>query len=74
MPRRKEERITSEPAEGRTRVVIEAVTPEIDGGRFAVKRVQGDRLRVEADIVADGHEVLSCMLLYRREEEPDWRE
>jgi starch synthase (maltosyl-transferring) len=74
MPRRKERRITSEPAEGRTRVVIEAVTPEIDGGRFAVKRVRGDRLRVEADIVADGHEVLSCMLLYRREEDPDWHE
>jgi starch synthase (maltosyl-transferring) len=74
MPRRKEKVIKTEPAEGRTRVVIEGVIPEIDGGRFAVKRVLGDRLRVEADIVADGHEVLSAVLLYRREEEKAWRE
>ena len=74
MPAIKEERLKSELAEGRKRVVIEAVTPEIDGGRFAVKRVLGDRVRVEADIVADGHEVLSCVLLYRREADPDWQE
>ena len=64
----------SEPTEGRQRVVIEAVTPEIDGGRFAAKRVLGDTLKVEADIVADGHEALSCLLLYRRETDPDWQE
>jgi starch synthase (maltosyl-transferring) len=64
----------SEPTAGRQRVVIEAVSPEIDGGRFAVKRVRGDRVRVEADIVADGHEVLSCMLLFRREGDRGWSE
>ncbi|MGB8992847.1 MAG: alpha-1,4-glucan--maltose-1-phosphate maltosyltransferase [Desulfobaccales bacterium] len=64
----------SEPTEGRQRVVIEAVSPEIDGGRFAVKRVLGDRVRVEADIVADGHEVLSCLLLCRRAGDRGWSE
>jgi starch synthase (maltosyl-transferring) len=74
VPRKKEESLKSEPADGRKRVVIEGVTPEIDGGRFAVKRVLGDRLRVEADIVADGHEVLTCVLLHRREGDRDWQE
>ncbi|MGU3331011.1 maltotransferase domain-containing protein, partial [Methylobacterium mesophilicum] len=31
---------------GEGRVVIEAVSPEIDGGRSAVKRVVGESLRV----------------------------
>ncbi|HZE21367.1 MAG TPA: maltotransferase domain-containing protein, partial [Desulfobaccales bacterium] len=74
MPRRKKEGSQSQLAEGRKRVVIEGVAPEIDGGRFAVKRIVGDRLRVEADIVADGHEVLSAALAYRHEADPDWRE
>jgi starch synthase (maltosyl-transferring) len=56
----------------RKRVIIEGVTPEIDGGLFPVKRTVGDRLRVEADIVADGHEVLAAELLYRRAVEPEW--
>jgi starch synthase (maltosyl-transferring) len=74
VPRSKKEGWQSQLAEGRKRVVIEGVTPEIDGGRFAVKRVVGDQLRVEADIVADGHEVLSAALVYRHEADLDWRE
>jgi starch synthase (maltosyl-transferring) len=57
----------------RKRVVIEGVNPEIDGGRFPVKRTLGDRVRVEADIVADGHEVIAALLLYRREQDNAWR-
>ena len=44
--------------EGRPRIVIEGVTPEIDGGRFPIKRIIGDKVAVEADIFADGHDVL----------------
>lgn len=57
----------------RKRVIIEGVAPEIDGGLFPVKRTVGDRLRVEADIVADGHEMLAAELLYRRADEADWQ-
>ena len=60
--------------EGNTRVVIEGVKPEIDGGRFPVKRIIGDRVVVEADIFADGHDVLSAVLLYRKEDQHDWIE
>ena len=57
----------------RKRVIIEGVAPEIDGGLFPAKRTVGDRFRVEADIVADGHEVLAAELLYRQADEPDWQ-
>jgi starch synthase (maltosyl-transferring) len=59
---------------GRQRVVIENVTPQVDGGRFPAKRILGDAVVVEADVFADGHDALSCVLLYREEEVPDRRE
>jgi starch synthase (maltosyl-transferring) len=62
------------PPDGRSRVIIENVTPEVDGGTFAVKRVRCERVIVEADIFADGHEVISGMLLFRREAEQKWDE
>jgi starch synthase (maltosyl-transferring) len=46
----------------------------VDGGRFAVKRVTGDRVEVQADIFTDGSDEISAWLLYRREEERRWRE
>jgi starch synthase (maltosyl-transferring) len=55
-----------------SRVVIEGVAPEIDGGRFPIKRVIGDLVTVEANIFADGHDALSCRLLYRPEADADW--
>ena len=62
------------PDEGRLRVVIENVRPQIDGGRFPAKRVVGERVTVEADIFADGHDVLSAVLLYRKEGDSPWSE
>jgi starch synthase (maltosyl-transferring) len=60
--------------DGRRRVVIEGVQPEIDGGRFPIKRVVGETVVVEADVFTDGHDSLSARLLYRPENEPDWSE
>jgi len=56
------------------RIAIEAVTPEIDGGRFAVKRVVGDVLTIEADVFCDGHDKIDAVLRTRFEAEQDWRE
>lgn len=50
----------------RARAVIDAVRPSVDRGTFPVKRVLGERVRIEADIIADGHEQLGCVLLHRR--------
>ncbi len=60
------------PEEGRRRVAIERVSPELDGGRVPIKRVVEDNLEVEADIFADGHDVISCLLLHRVERDADW--
>jgi starch synthase (maltosyl-transferring) len=60
--------------DGRKRVIIEGVTPEIDGGRFPIKRTVGDTVTVEADVFTDGHDSLSCVLQYRRAGETVWRE
>lgn len=58
----------------RGRVVIENVQPEIDAGRFAIKRVPGEKVVVTADIFTDGHEAVSAVLAYRREHEDHWTE
>ncbi len=60
--------------DGRRRVVIEGVKPEIDGGRFPAKRVIGDVVRVEADIFADGHDSIAAMLLCKHERAAEWIE
>ena len=56
------------------RVVIGGLQPEVDGGLFPVKRCVGDRVQVQADIFADGHDLLRAQLLFRREEDSGWRE
>jgi starch synthase (maltosyl-transferring) len=62
------------------RVVIENVQPQVDAGRFAVKRTVGETVLVSADIFADGHDVIAAALRYRAREYDDptrggeWRE
>ena len=60
--------------DGRRRVIVDAVRPMIDGGAYAVKRVLGDRVRVEADLLADGHDKLAGRLWYRGPGDHTWRE
>src|SRR5262249_47483192 len=59
-------------ADGRRRVVIEGIVPLVDGGRWGIKRIQGDQVVVEADIFADGHEEVRAMLLLRHEPDERW--
>jgi starch synthase (maltosyl-transferring) len=54
-------------ADGRRRVVIERVSPEIDCSRFAIKRVVGETVVVEADVFADGHDQVACQIVYWQE-------
>jgi hypothetical protein len=44
------------------RVVVEQIAPEIDAGRFPIKRTIGETVDVAADVFADGHEVLVAVL------------
>jgi starch synthase (maltosyl-transferring) len=52
---------------------IEDVYPLIDGGRFPVKRIVGERIEVWADIYRDGHDITAAALVWRRESERKWR-
>jgi starch synthase (maltosyl-transferring) len=54
------------------RIVVEKVSPELDGGRFPVKRVVGDLLEVEADIFMDGHDQLAAALIARPADQRGW--
>ncbi|HEY2106912.1 MAG TPA: maltotransferase domain-containing protein, partial [Candidatus Binataceae bacterium] len=60
-------------ASGQSRVVIERVCPEIDSGRFAIKRVVRESVTVEADIFADGHDLVAAEVLYRPAQDEDWQ-
>jgi starch synthase (maltosyl-transferring) len=57
-----------------SRVVIENVQPEIDAGRFPIKRTIGEEVVVGADVFADGHDLLAGVLRYRRAPDGDWVE
>ncbi len=61
-------------SDGRRRVVIEGISPAVDGGRFPAKRTVGDEVRVEADIFTDGHDAISAALLAHREGSDQWIE
>ena len=56
------------------RIGIERVSPAVDDGRFPAKRVAGEIVSAEADIIYDGHDVFSAVLLYRSAAESAYRE
>src|SRR5450432_3769060 len=56
------------------RVVIENVQPQVDCGRFPIKRIVGDRVEVTADIFTDGHDLLHAVLRHRPAAQSDWEE
>jgi starch synthase (maltosyl-transferring) len=55
------------------RIVIEGLSPVVDGGAFVVKRTVGERLEVEADVFADGHTTLGVELKARAVDRETWR-
>ena len=64
----------SSPAASSARAIaIECVSPSIDDGRHAVKRLAGDQLGVEADIFKDGHDLLAGRVRYRGPGDTSWR-
>jgi starch synthase (maltosyl-transferring) len=56
------------------RIVIENVVPQVDGGRFPIKRVVGEKVVVRADVFADGHDEVAAFILYREDDKPGWNE
>src|SRR5690606_5285912 len=60
--------------EGRRRGMIEGVKPELDCGRFPIKRTIGEDVIVEADVFTDGHDSVACRLLWKHRSARTWRE
>src|SRR5690606_33773645 len=56
-----------------TRIAIEGVSPEIDGGRFPAKAIVGEDFVVEADIFSDGHDVIDAAVEWRRSGSEQWQ-
>lgn len=54
------------PGELSRRPVVESVSPEVDSGRYPIKRTRGEEVRVTAQIFADGHDVFQARLRFRR--------
>jgi starch synthase (maltosyl-transferring) len=63
----------AKPNEGRKRVVIENVEPQLNCGRFPIKRIVDDLVSVEADVFGDGHDEVRAWLLWRKEGDKVWQ-
>ena len=48
--------------------------PCIDGGRYPVKRIVGQELKVSADVSKDGPSQLNVLLKWRKIGKPDWHQ
>jgi starch synthase (maltosyl-transferring) len=55
------------------RLAIEAITPKVEQGQFPVRRVMGETVVVEADIIADGHDKIAAEVLWRGADQVDWQ-
>ncbi len=54
-------------------LIIERVSPELDAGRYPIKRALGGAVRVEADIFKDGHDLIAARVLFRGPGDSVWR-
>jgi starch synthase (maltosyl-transferring) len=61
------------PSQGRSRVVIEEVQPQVNGGRYPACRILGDEVTVSAAIFSDGHDHVAARLLYKHKTDRRWR-
>src|SRR5690349_10823987 len=65
--------LNKDPQAAPPRVVIESVRPQVDCGRYPVKRAVGESVRVEADVFTDGHDAVVAELLWRAAGESEWQ-
>jgi starch synthase (maltosyl-transferring) len=60
--------------QNQTRIVIENVTPQLDGGAFYIKRIIGQTIEVKANVFSDGHDVVACSVKYKHQSDKKWQE
>ncbi|WP_396171499.1 alpha-1,4-glucan--maltose-1-phosphate maltosyltransferase [Flavobacterium sp.] len=60
--------------QNQTRIVIENVMPQLDGGINPIKRIVNQQVHVSADVFSDGHDVIECCVKFKNENDKDWSE
>ncbi|SHH49930.1 alpha-1,4-glucan--maltose-1-phosphate maltosyltransferase [Winogradskyella jejuensis] len=56
------------------RVVIDYVSPQINDGKFFIKRIVNEVINIDAHVLVDGHDVIAASVLYKHEKERSWKE
>ena len=60
--------------QNQTRIIIENVVPQLDGGAFFIKRIVGQKVVVTANVFSDGHDVVECCVKFKHEKDKKWQE
>jgi starch synthase (maltosyl-transferring) len=60
--------------QNQTRIIIENVSPQLDGGVNPIKRIVNQNIDVTADVFADGHDVIECCVKFKHENDKKWQE
>ena len=60
--------------QNQTRIIIENVQPQLDGGAFFIKRIVGEKVVVTANVFADGHDVVATCVKFKHEKDKKWQE
>nr|WP_315149412.1 alpha-1,4-glucan--maltose-1-phosphate maltosyltransferase [uncultured Flavobacterium sp.] len=60
--------------QNQTRIVIENVMPQLDGGVNPIKRIVNQNVNVSADVFSDGHDVIECCVKFKHENDKNWKE
>ncbi len=60
--------------QNQTRIIIESVKPQLDGGSFYIKRIINQTVQVTAHVFSDGHDVVECCVKYKHEKDKKWSE
>jgi starch synthase (maltosyl-transferring) len=60
--------------QNQTRIIIESVKPQLDGGSFFIKRIINQKVNVSAHVFSDGHDVVECCVKFKHEKDKKWSE
>ncbi len=55
-------------------IIIEHIQPELDGGRYPVKRIVGETFEVTADVFKEGHDIITGILRFKKQGDKNWQE
>ena len=58
----------------RNRVMIENIWPQLQDGRYYIKRIVGEPVEVSADIFGDGHDTIRASLFHKEQTAKKWTE